>query len=80
VKESANLQKMRELNKRVKGLDAVTLFVIEDTLIEDFVDNPEVITNKRLAEEEAKEQARLKEQAKIQAAKNKKASNIDFHP
>jgi len=29
------------LNKKVKSLDSITLFVIEETLIDDFVLNPE---------------------------------------
>lgn len=40
LKESPHTSKIWELNKKLKPLDSITLFVIEETLIDDFIYNP----------------------------------------
>lgn len=41
LKESPHTTKIRELNKKLKPLESITLFVIEESLIDDFILNPE---------------------------------------
>jgi hypothetical protein len=68
--ESPHTNKIRELNKRVKSLDTVTLFVIEETILEDFVLNPEVL-RERKEREERKRQRHAVDKQEAKTAKSK---------